>query len=803
MESSFALFSPGWEKGFVTETPQKIDGWTIAHPRTKAVIAGLIAFVVLGGSWWVGHLWYRKTLLVEAHGDVQAELDPYSNALTIDLRRRFDLVYGLGAWVSTHATVADMGANFATFARQLTQGIAGIRNLNIAPGGIIRFVYPQVGNEGIIGRDLINDSRAEIREAVTKAISSRRLAVSGPVELMVGGSGVVAHLAIYRDESFWGLIDVALDIAPILDEVGIARQMTLQSAMRNGRGQIFFGAPALFESSPVIHSVDLPDGRWELAAIPLMGWSKAIEHDLSIFDTGALACVLLLSAIVYLLAFRDARLNIGIHERTQAFKTELSLRGEIETQLTASQDRYKILVELNPDAITVNVDNKIVFANRAAVGLFGAKSLSDLLGRSPLDFVNPDDRAEVKEFYQRVLATGQASLPTIQPRRRLDGSLVYIEAVAAPIEWEGDKALQIIKRDVTEQRRAEGSLRSMIETTQDAVISINRQAHIVMFNPAAERIFGYNKAEVAGQKVNVLMAEPYATEHDGYLAHYEATGEARAIGRIRTVSARRKGGDTFPIELSVTQVASGEEVNYAAFIRDISEKVKLQEQTVENERLATIGTMAAKFGHELGNPLNGMSLTIQLLEQRLRRQAQTFDEQVAATLTRLKSEISRLNSLLQDFRSLSRKETYNFESTSLNQLVGEAIEIELPRYLEQGVEVESIFSADLPPVMVDIDKMKQVILNLAKNAVEAMPHGGKLSFKGVATSRAVTLEVSDTGAGVPAHVDIFEPFFTTKSFGTGIGMTIVRQIVAAHGGSITYRSEPGKGTTFSISLPVG
>jgi len=298
------------------------------------------------------------------------------------------------------------------------------------------------------------------------------------------------------------------------------------------------------------------------------------------------------------------------------------------------------------------------------------------------------------------------------------------------------------------------------------------------------------------------MAEPYAHEHDGYIARYEMTGEARAIGRIRTVSARRKNGETFPIELSVTQVASGEEVNYAAFIRDISEKVKLQEETVENERLATIGTMAAKFGHELGNPLNGMSLTVQLLEQRLRRQSQTLDEQVTATLTRLKSEISRLNTLLQDFRSLSRKETYNFQSTSLSELVGEAIEIELPGYAEQGVEVESNFTADLPLITVDVDKIKQVILNLAKNAVESMPHGGKLSFRGSATTAAVNLDISDTGAGIPAEVDIFEPFFTTKSFGTGIGMTIVRQIVAAHGGSVTYRSEPGKGTTFSINLPV-
>jgi two-component system sensor kinase FixL len=300
----------------------------------------------------------------------------------------------------------------------------------------------------------------------------------------------------------------------------------------------------------------------------------------------------------------------------------------------------------------------------------------------------------------------------------------------------------------------------------------------------------------------MLMAEPYATEHDGYIARYESTGEPRAIGRIRSVTARRKNGEIFPIELSVTRVASGEEVNYAAFIKDISEKVKLQQQAIESERLATIGTMAAKFGHELGNPLNGMSLTIQLLEQRLRRQSTTLDEQVAATLTRLKSEISRLNSLLQDFRSLSRKETFNFQSESLSGLVEEAIEIELPRYVEQGVEVDSSFAADLPPVTVDIDKMKQVILNLTKNAVDAMPSGGTLKFTGLATPEGIRLDVSDTGVGIPPEVDIFEPFFTTKSFGTGIGMTIVRQIIAVHGGSITYRSEPGKGTTFSITLPV-
>ena len=730
-----------------------------------------------------------------------AQLDPYGNALTLDLRRRFDLIYGLAAWVQNQS-MANLIANFEPFARQLSERVPGVRNLNVAPGGVVTYVYPRAGNEAIIGYDLVNDTRTEVREEVARAIKSRKIVVSGPFELVVGGFGAVARLAIFRDEKFWGLINVVLDIPPVLAESGITIERKLQLALRDARGRVVFGAPAVFASEPVFHRVDLPDEHWELAAIPNTGWNASISRDLWLFDIGALAIALLLSAVAYLLAFRGGRLNARVLERTRALGAELSHRKIIETQLRAAEERYRALVELNPDAVLVHFKNRIVYANNAALRLFGAKSLHDLLGLAPFDLVDPSEREDAEKRYQRALQSGMPIQPEIQRQVRLDGSPIYVETVAAAVAWEGGTAIQVILRDLSEQRKVERSLRVLIDATQDAVICIDHQARIVMFNRAAERIFGYSGAEVAGEKVNMLMPEPYRSEHDGYIARYENTGEARAIGRIRTVSARRKDGESFPIELSVTQIASGSEMSYTAFIRDISEKVKLQEQAVENQRLATIGTMAAKFGHELGNPLNGMSLTIQLLEQRLKRPSQSLDDQTVATLTRLKSEISRLNSLLQDFRSMSRKETYHFQTTSLSAVVSEVMEIELPRYLEQGVEVESKFSLGLPPVKVDIDKMKQLILNLAKNAVEAMPQGGRLSFSGAATDGWVTLDVSDTGAGISPDVDIFEPFFTSKSDGTGIGLTIVQQIVAAHGGSITYRSEQGKGTTFSISLPL-
>ena len=385
---------------------------------------------------------------------------------------------------------------------------------------------------------------------------------------------------------------------------------------------------------------------------------------------------------------------------------------------------------------------------------------------------------------------------TAKPRTFTEDDVHFLEAVANVLS-------QVIenRHSLEEIRRSANWLERLIAATQDAVVSIDRRGCIVLFNAAAERVFGYSAREIAGRKVNDLMAEPYASEHDQYIERYEKTGEARAIGRIRTVTARRKNGELFPIELSVTEIEADDDVHYAAFIRDISEKERLHAQLVENERLVAIGTTAAKIGHELANPLNGMSLTIQLLEQRLRKQSNLLDTQITSTVNRLHNEVSRLGTLLEQFRSLSRREKFNFQRTTLTALVGEALEIEMPRYAELGIQVECSFPSHLPTIIVDIDKMKQVIFNLTKNAAEAMAGGGKISIKGSASENSIVLEISDTGTGIPPGIDIFEPFFTTKPQGTGIGLSIVQQIVSAHGGSISYKSEHGKGTTFVITLP--
>jgi PAS domain S-box-containing protein len=357
------------------------------------------------------------------------------------------------------------------------------------------------------------------------------------------------------------------------------------------------------------------------------------------------------------------------------------------------------------------------------------------------------------------------------------------------------------RRIIEELSKSEERYRAMIETTQDAVVSIDRHGRVVLFNNAAERIFGYARLEIQGKKVNLLMAEPYATEHDGYIKRYEETGEQRAIGRIRTVEARRKNGEIFPIELSVAEIATGEEVRYTAFIRDISEKTRLQEKLVENNRLAAVGATAARLAHEIGNPLNGMLMATQLLERRLAVPEERDNPAIRSTLRGLKDEMRRLSHLLDDFRSFSRQEKYRLTPIALAAVADELCALEASSYAAAGIRVEQFFPTDLPLVLADRDKLKQALLNLCKNATEAMPDGGTLTLRAHADGKEVILEVADTGAGIPPELNIFEPFTTTKPSGTGLGLMIARQIVAAHSGRLSYTSELGKGTIFYVDLP--
>jgi signal transduction histidine kinase len=229
------------------------------------------------------------------------------------------------------------------------------------------------------------------------------------------------------------------------------------------------------------------------------------------------------------------------------------------------------------------------------------------------------------------------------------------------------------------------------------------------------------------------------------------------------------------------------------------EKDLFEQRERENERLSAMQIAAAMFAHEISNPLNSISTSLQLLELDL-AQKNVTDADVTSAVNGASGEIRRLSSLLHEFRSFAQPQAFDLRRTDLAGLVKEVLTPQLIAYRLSGVDVNFEFAA-ASPVMADRNKMKQAILNLCKNAFEAMPDGGRLQLKTYRLRETVVLEVMDTGVGTPPGVDIFELFRTGKPGGSGLGLPLVRQIISAHGGTVEYTANPTGGTTFRISLP--
>jgi signal transduction histidine kinase len=228
----------------------------------------------------------------------------------------------------------------------------------------------------------------------------------------------------------------------------------------------------------------------------------------------------------------------------------------------------------------------------------------------------------------------------------------------------------------------------------------------------------------------------------------------------------------------------------------------LKRKAQVGERPASLGGMAAVFVHEVANPLSGIAVNLEFVKKSLER-GEYDSYPLIATLQDTMLEIDRLNSLLKEFRAIGCPQNMDFQKTDLVKITREVLSCQYAAYRKLGITVEVQFENSLPVIMAHADKIKQVVLNLCKNAVEAMPDGGHLSVKGYRFARAVALEISDTGAVIPEGLDVFELFRTTTRNGSGLGLPLVRQIVSAHRGTIHYTSVPGpsRRTTFRISLP--
>jgi signal transduction histidine kinase len=227
-----------------------------------------------------------------------------------------------------------------------------------------------------------------------------------------------------------------------------------------------------------------------------------------------------------------------------------------------------------------------------------------------------------------------------------------------------------------------------------------------------------------------------------------------------------------------------------------------QDGMMRAERLAAIGTLAASLAHEVRNPLNSIHLQLVLLSRRLRRMAEGASAEILDPLETARGEISRLDNLVEEFLSLSRLDTLSLAHADPDEVVHEAVQLQEPVARGKGLTVQEELSGKLPRLRIDREKVKQALLNLVRNAIEATPQGGSVTVSTHRGEGAVVIRVADTGVGIEPGIDVFDFFTTTKHEGTGLGLPIARRIVEGHGGSLTYESEPGRGSVFAVSLPI-
>ena len=477
---------------------------------------------------------------------------------------------------------------------------------------------------------------------------------------------------------------------------------------------------------------------------------------------------------------------------------------------------FRSIVEMSDRGVAILDGSLVVLYANPMLGAFVARPPESLVGR-PLATVLPDVQARLvadllREAREKAGGTAQAetTLPAADGPRDVDATLVLAPAAEAATCYVYFRDITRFKRIEAELRKANAFFDNLIDSSPDGIVAADLAGKVVLFNAGARRILGYAEDEpVAGMSVDAFYPARGAREVMRKMRGPDHGGQGK-LQRQRVILLPRDGREV-PVSLSASIIREGgRETATVGTFRDLrpAERMekKLEEARVQlfnAEKMASVGKLAAGIAHEINNPLSGILIYANLVLEDL-----PPDDPHAEDLRSIVQETARCKAIVKDVLEFAREAAFEMHPTDLGQVVETGLRLLIKKAFFRNVHLFKDLDPAAPPVLGDAARLRQVVLNLVINAVEAMKGHGSLTIKTRvhADGQRVRLEIADTGPGIPEEIlpRIFDPFFTTKRVGegTGLGLSVTYGIVKEHHGTIRVESKVGKGTTFLVDLPM-